>query len=121
MNQVLSAIAIARVCHEVNRAYCAGMGDHSQVSWEDAPEWQRVSAVAGVQCIINNPSTTPEQSHEGWLAQKVVDGWSYGPVKNVENKEHPCMVPYAELPAEQRVKDYLFGAVVRSLLTSWRE
>lgn len=27
---------IARVCHEVNRAYCESMGDTSQVPWEDA-------------------------------------------------------------------------------------
>jgi hypothetical protein len=121
MNQVLSAIAIARVCHEVNRAYCAALGDHSQGAWEDAPEWQRVSAVAGVNAIIANPLTTPEQSHEGWLSQKVADGWVYGPVKNADAKEHPCMVPYAELPPAQRVKDHLFGAVVRSLLASWRE
>jgi len=25
---------IAKVCHEVNRAYCAGIGDNSQVPWE---------------------------------------------------------------------------------------
>lgn len=32
---------IARVCHEVNRAYCQALGDNSQPAWEDAPAWQR--------------------------------------------------------------------------------
>ena len=27
---------IARVCHEVNRAYCQAIGDNSQPTWEDA-------------------------------------------------------------------------------------
>jgi hypothetical protein len=36
-------------------------------------------------------------------------------VKNPDAKEHPCFVPYDELPAEQRTKDYLFQAVVRAL------
>ncbi len=36
-------------------------------------------------------------------------------MKDAEKKEHPCFVPYAELPAKQRMKDHLFGAVVRTL------
>lgn len=106
---------IARVCHEVNRAYCASIGDHSQPIWEDAPEWQQKSAVAGVSFTINNPGASPSASHESWLAEKVLDGWRYGAVKNPDTKEHPCFVPYDELPVEQRSKDYLFQAVVRSL------
>lgn len=106
---------IARVCHEVNRAYCQSLGDTSQASWEDAPDWQKASAVAGVQQILDHPETTPEQSHEGWLAQKRADGWRYGAEKNPETKEHPCFVPYRELPQTQRSKDYVFGAVVRAL------
>ena len=104
--------AIARLCDEVNKAYCESIGDHSQVSWEEAPEWQQNSAIDGVMFIKASPDTTPEDSHKNWLAHKVKDGWVYGPVKDVENKEHPCMVPYDELPLEQRVKDYLFRAVV---------
>lgn len=115
MNESINIERIARVCHEVNRAYCASLGDHSQPAWEDAPDWQRESARTGVAAIVDNPETTPEQSHEGWLAQKRADGWTYGPVKDAEKKEHPCFVPYGQLPAEQRAKDYLFGAVVRAL------
>lgn len=107
---------IARVAHEVNRAYCASLSDFSQVSWDLAPTWQQESAIAGVMAIIQNPATTPEQSHEGWTAVKVADGWVYGAVKDATAKTHPCLVPYAELPMAQRTKDYLFGAVVRSLM-----
>lgn len=35
---------IAACCHEANRAYCRGLGDDSQVSWFDAPVWQKKSA-----------------------------------------------------------------------------
>lgn len=112
----MTAEQIARVCHEVNRAFCESQGDHSQPRWADAPEWQQDSAVAGVRQILNNPDTTPEQSHEGWLRQKAADGWTYGETKDPITKTHPCFRPYAELPTEQRAKDYLFGAVVRSLM-----
>lgn len=42
--------------------------------------------------------------HEVWSANRRADGWSYGPVRNDEKKQHPCMVPYDELP--EREKDY---------------
>lgn len=106
---------VARVAHEINRAYCNAIGDTSQPAWEDAPEWQRSSAEKGVAFIVANPDAAPSASHESWLEQKRADGWKYGPVKDPEKLEHPCFVPYDELPAEQRVKDHLFGAVVRSL------
>lgn len=106
----------AMVAHEANRAYCLTVGDSSQSDWKSAPGWQRDSAIAGAAAIAANPATTPEQSHEGWTAQKVADGWVYGPVKDAEKKTHPCLVPYDELPAFQRVKDALFGAAVRAVL-----
>jgi len=106
---------IARIAHEVNRAYCQSIGDNSQPSWEDAPEWQRDSAVNGVQFHLDNPGVSPEESHENWLAEKFKDGWGQGDVKDPELKLHPCMCPYDELPQEQRSKDYLFSAVVETL------
>jgi hypothetical protein len=57
-----------------------------------------------------------DQIHTNWLRDKIKDGWKYGPVKNSEKKEHPCMVLYNELPPEQKNKDYLFRAIVRQLL-----
>lgn len=109
---------IARVCHEVNRGYCAALGDTSQVPWEEAPDWQRQSAIKGVEFNLANPDAPPSHSHDSWLAEKRATGWKYGPVKDAEKKEHPCFVPYEELPAEQKAKDYLFKATVRALSTT---
>ena len=106
---------IARVAHEINRAYCAAIGDGSQRPWQDAPEWQRESAVRGVDFLLANPDAPPSAQHESWLKEKLADGWVYGPVKNPAGKQHPCIAPYEALPQEQRVKDYLFQAVVRAL------
>lgn len=107
--------AIARVAHQVNRAYCLAIGDSSQHHWDDAPDWQQESAINGVKAHLENPQMTPEMSHEAWLAEKKKTGWKYGPVKNPDKKEHPCFLPYNELPMEQRTKDYLFAAVVKAL------
>jgi hypothetical protein len=106
---------IAKVCHEVNRAYCEALGDVTQPAWEQAPDWQRASAVAGVAAHLLDSSLTPRESHELWMAEKQRTGWRYGPVKDANANTHPCMVPFDDLPPEQRVKDYLFRAVVRAL------
>ena len=107
----------ARICHEANRGYCAALGDHTQPAWEDAPEWQRQSAIAGVKFIRENPDAPPSASHESWLAMKKAEGWKWGPEKDPVNKLHPCFVPYDQLPFEQKAKDYIFGAIARALLS----
>lgn len=107
---------IARIAHETNRAYCQSIGDQSQPTWEDAPQWQRDSAVAGVKFHLDAHATgetpAPSASHDSWLEEKRAAGWTHGPVKDADLKQHPCFVPYHELPIEQRLKDYLFGAIV---------
>ena len=106
---------IARVAHEVNRAYCQALDDNSQPAWEDAPQWQRDSALLGVKLHTENPGASAGASHESWMAQKVAEGWSYGPEKRPDLKQHHCIVPFDALPREQQAKDYIFRGVVHSL------
>jgi hypothetical protein len=110
-----ATLPIARVCHEVNAAYCRSLGDYSQPTWEYAPQWQQDSAVLGVKLHLNNPDAGPQASHESWMAQKVADGWTYGAFKDPENKKHPCIVPFDELPREQQAKDFIFRGVVHAI------
>lgn len=104
--------ALARSAHMVNRVYRQSPGDHSQVPWDDAPEWQKESCREGVRAILDGRVTKPSDSHESWLKHKLEDGWTYGPVKDPEKKQHPCMVPYEELPQEQKLKDQFLLTVV---------
>lgn len=109
--------AIARIAHNVNAAYCQALGDNSQVSWEDAPDWQKESAISGVMFHMNNPQAGPDHSHNEWMRHKEAEGWKYGAVKDAEKKEHPCFLPYDQLPSEQKAKDYIFKAIVRAHLS----
>lgn len=106
---------IAKVAHEINKAFCKSIGDDSQLDWDEAPEWQKSSAVKGVDFHLENPDASPSASHESWMKQKTEEGWVYGPVKDAEKKEHPCYIPYDQLPIEQKSKDYLFKQIVHSL------
>lgn len=116
MDCTAKQISIARIAHQANKAYCEIMLDFSQPDWEIAPSWQQESVIRGVQFIEENPDAGDAASHESWMAQKVADGWKYGPEKNPETKEHPCMVPFGDLPAEQQKKDTLFRSIVLALL-----
>lgn len=108
--------AIACMCHEVNRAYCLGISETPfPPSWDDAPEWMRESAVNGVKFLEEFPDAPPRASHDSWMKDKLESGWKYGPIKDAVAKEHPCLLPYEDLPASQKVKDYLFQAVVRTM------
>lgn len=108
---------IARVCHEVNRAYCEALGDMSQPAWENAPQWQKDSAMLGVTLHTSNPNTGPQASHENWMLQKIQDGWKWGLVKDPEAKIHPCICAFKDLPREQQAKDFIFRAVVHALIS----
>lgn len=106
---------IAAIAHDVNRAYCLALGDTGTPLWKHAPEWQRLSVVKGVEYLLANPAAGPEESHAEWLRYKLAEGWRHGAVKDAARKEHPCLLPYAELPPAQQAKDSLFVAVVRGL------
>lgn len=106
---------IACIVHEANRAYCRTIGDYSHENWGQAPAWQRDSAREGVIAQLENPDMSAEALHENWLQHKAKDGWSYGPVKDEKIHQHPCFVPYSDLPVEQRRKDHLFRAIVNAL------
>lgn len=114
-NYIMNIEQIARVTHATNKVYCESLGDFSQKTWEEAEQWQRDSAVAGVQIAIEKPDITPADLHEEWSKFKLADGWTYGEVKDTEKRTHPCLVPYEQLPVEQQKKDTLFRAIVNAL------
>lgn len=107
-------VTIAAAAHECNRIWSRHHGDESHAHYEDAPEWQRTSAIDGIKAAING--ATPEEQHQAWYDSKARDGWVYGAVKDADAKTHPCMVNYADLPSEQRAKDAIYLAVVRSFV-----
>jgi hypothetical protein len=110
----MGPVQIAHVCHEANRALQIIQGDPApSPPWDDAPNSQRASAIEGVEGAL--AGATPQESHEGWLRFKAERGWTYGEVKDEDSKTHPCLLPYDQLPADQKIKDDLFIAIVGAL------
>ena len=46
-----------------------------------------------------------EHIHNSWAAQRIADGWTYGPERDDKSKQHPCLIPYSELPESEKEYD----------------
>lgn len=44
-------------------------------------------------------------NHDVWAQQRLAEGWTYGPKRNDDRKEHPCLVPYDQLPESEKEYD----------------
>ena len=43
--------------------------------------------------------------HENWAKGRIDEGWTYGPERNDALKQTPCLVPYEQLPEEEKAYD----------------
>ena len=54
-----------------------------------------------------------ENNHDHWARQRINEGWTYGPQRDDARKTHPDLVPYGELPEEEKEYDRI--SVVETL------
>ena len=55
--------------------------------------------------ILELTELLARNAHEHWAQQRYASGWRYGASRNDERKEHPCLVPYEELPDSEKEYD----------------
>lgn len=46
-----------------------------------------------------------ENAHDIWALSRKNEGWTYGPKRDDDKKQNPCMVPYRELPESEKEYD----------------
>ena len=46
-----------------------------------------------------------KNTHKFWSEKRIKDGWVYGDLRDDEKKQHPCLVPYEELPESEKEYD----------------
>lgn len=73
------------------------------MTWHPQPiDTSRVELPADVLELLERLA---EHCHDTWGQQRLEDGWVFGPERDDAKKEHPCLVPYQELPESERVYD----------------
>lgn len=75
----------------MNRTYSPKPLDTSNVKLPDSLE-QLIEKLAA-------------NTHEVWALGRISDGWTYGTIRDDENKTHPCLVPYNDLPESEKEYD----------------
>jgi hypothetical protein len=95
----INSFTAAIIVHMINNRVCALNGEQ-QIQFEDMPEYMRDGLVQALEDDLS-----PEDGHVAWMKNRLENGWTLGPVKDIEKKTSPCLIPYSELPYEQRVKD----------------
>ena len=46
-----------------------------------------------------------ENAHDLWARQRINDGWTLGPQRDDQARQHPCLIPYADLPDSEKEYD----------------
>lgn len=46
-----------------------------------------------------------ENAHDVWAVERQAQGWTYGPHRDDDKKETPCMLPYSQLPDSEKKFD----------------
>lgn len=46
-----------------------------------------------------------ENAHDTWAVERIAQGWTYGPNRDDNKKQTPCMVPYSQLPESEKKFD----------------
>lgn len=46
-----------------------------------------------------------KNTHEVWASNRIKDGWTYGEKRDDQKKQHPCLIPYEELPESEKEYD----------------
>ena len=69
------------------------------------PEPMDLSSVDLPESLIQLSERIAENVPEVWAKARMDEGWTYGEKRDDIHKKHPCLVPYDELPEEEKEYD----------------
>lgn len=101
----LKFIAMVRyygwLCYQLG----AGLPLHDVDNQFSISEDRLNSLINGTKWALENPEATPEDNHINWMNYKQRQGWVYGEKLDMEDKTHPSLVPFKDLPDVEKRKD----------------
>lgn len=94
---------LARICHEAHLALRIGLNDSADDMHFDAlPQERKDLVIDEVRRFREGQSL--ETVHAAWVNWMLERGWRWGIYRNREEKIHPNLVPYDQLPVEEQAK-----------------
>jgi len=55
--------------------------------------------------ILRLTEVLAENTHDVWARERMAQGWVFGPKRDDEKKQHPCLIPYKDLPDSEKQYD----------------
>jgi len=89
---------------EERKRYTPQPRDHEQVALPEG--------------LLDNIELLAENVHETWSRKKMDDGWRYGPLADELNKTHPSLVPYEDLPENEKQYDRITAISTLKMVVS---
>ena len=69
------------------------------------PKPRDVSGIVLPPELLQLTEQLAEDVHETWSQGRIADSWTYGPVRDDEKRQTPCLVPYDALTEEEKAFD----------------
>jgi len=102
-----------QVFYAASQALQATLGE-PQPPWDELPAWQHQAMVDVTRsCMMG---ANPKQLHTLWVQHYSAQGWTYGPEKNWETRQHPIIILWHELPLRYQARFKLWQAMVATLM-----
>lgn len=76
---------------------------------EYEPQPVNLDNIALTDDLLELREAIAENAHEVWAAARIREGWSYGPVRDDQKKQHPDLVPYSALPDGEKEYDRIMA------------
>ena len=57
-------------------------------------------------------------THDLWAANRMAEGWTWGPFRNDALLEHPDLVPYDQLPESEKTYDRMISSEILKFILS---
>jgi ryanodine receptor 2 len=64
-----------------------------------------ISGIRLTDDVLKLSESLAKNAHNIWASDRIANGWRFGPARDDGRKEHPCLVPYEELPESEKAYD----------------
>ena len=115
----LNAIQISEILHSVTARIPRPDGSLVDL-WCDLSDTQKEHAAEAVKKIYAAESHTAEELHNLWMQPLLDKGWTQGEY-SWENKQHPCLVHFNELPDSEILKDIIWQKMTEAFRDFYTE
>ena len=111
---------VAKIAYQANKAYSEIFDTRIRRDWTKLDQSERDFYIKGALFHLNNPDANESDSHNAWVKDMILKGWSYDKYYNPAKKTHPCIINFNKLTLEQQFKDYMFKGLINLFINRFK-